>query len=589
MTAVDKSHVEAVINDVSRGSAFYSNEQRKASMRGARIKRMLERAVVFDRLHQDAAQRRTVTRTVARAAEALESTRELGVFIHVDMDMFFAAVEEKKNPELKSVPFGVGGLGMLSTTNYLARAYGVRAGMPGYIGLKLCPQLKFVWSDYAVYREESEKVRTVVAAYDEHYTSGGLDEFTLNVTDLVRRNITAARQNEDADRDGAPSGIDESLPALLAEGGRLAEVIRKEICTATQLTASCGVACTPCLAKIVGNYNKPNGQYTLLASTREQVLAFMQDLPVRRVPGVGKAMEEILSAFHVTTCGDIAAKRELLCFCMTPKTFEFMLQISLGVMGHFAAAPHHEDAATSDKAEGDQPDVAAHNRKSISHERTFRAVSFPGELAQIAQRNFEASYAKLVEEGLVAAQVSLKLKYVTFEIKQVSSNVEGGPTDDKEALRRVVDELLQPFLAECRQFRLLGVRLSSLQHKVNCNDSSSTGMTKATTPVSHRHGTLDMYFARSATHTKPSDAPRRDAGHHDVFVLSSGSSSSSCGSDDDERSARQLGSDDETDLIPHSTERFCKRQRHEEEEENVVCVLSGDLGSRNSDEVIVLS
>ena len=156
------------------------------------------------------------------------------------MDAFYAAVEEKDNPELKDLPMAVGSLGMLSTSNYKARQYGVRSAMPGFIGKKLCPKLKIVPLNFARYRQESDNIRQVFKQYDPNFCPTSLDEAYLDITDFMLQH---------------PS---RSAAEVVAE-------IREKIRDQTLLTASAGVSYNTMLAKICSDQNKPNGQFVLLS------------------------------------------------------------------------------------------------------------------------------------------------------------------------------------------------------------------------------------------------------------------------------------------------------------------------------------
>ena len=273
MGKVDKAHVEQIINEMSAGSPFYINEQRKADARKKKIDEILKSSSHFDKCCAKLPEWKAgIEQKVAKLEERIESGRNFDQwFVHLDMDMFFAAVEEKLNPQLKTVPMAVGGLSMLSTSNYIAREYGVRAGMPGFIAKRLCPELVLVHSSFDVYRAESEVVRGIAAKFDPNFHSGGLDELTLNVTRLVRP------LNPHRDSDFIATGNDnvEKMP-MVGSAAEVASELRQRVFDATGLTASAGIAPTSALAKIVGNFNKPNGQYVLEVRSRAEVMAFIQ-------------------------------------------------------------------------------------------------------------------------------------------------------------------------------------------------------------------------------------------------------------------------------------------------------------------------
>eukprot|EP00041_Stephanoeca_diplocostata_P038618 m.1533101 g.1533101 ORF g.1533101 m.1533101 type:complete len:348 (+) comp25243_c0_seq3:2682-3725(+) len=165
MDGVDKQHVNAVIQSMSEGSRFYENEKRKSKMTEDRIQKMLSKR---DQLKRRGVLDSIITqRRVDALVESLEQSRNLSrCIVHVDMDMFYAAVEMRDDPSLREKPMAVGGIGMLSTSNYAARKFGVRAAMPGYIALKLCPDLVIVPSRFDAYRIASDQVGQSLDAVD---------------------------------------------------------------------------------------------------------------------------------------------------------------------------------------------------------------------------------------------------------------------------------------------------------------------------------------------------------------------------------------------------------------------------------------
>ena len=159
-------------------------------------------------------------------------------WIHIDMDMFYAAVEILDRPELAKVPVAIGSDSMCSTANYEARKYGVRSAMPGFIARKLCPQLVFVSANFSKYRAVSIVFKEILEQYDPEFESMGLDEANLDVTEYcLNHGITT---------DDGKQG--------------LAQEIRSKIKDATKLTCSAGIACNSMLAKICTDFKKPDGQ-----------------------------------------------------------------------------------------------------------------------------------------------------------------------------------------------------------------------------------------------------------------------------------------------------------------------------------------
>ena len=198
--------------------------------------------------------------------------------IHVDMDCFYAAVEEREQPELRGRPLGVGGLGgrgVLTTCNYEARKYGVRSAMPTFMALTRCPQLVMVRPRFDLYRAESARVRAIFHEYTPAVEPLSLDEAYLDVSHHDR-------------------------PAT-----EVAAEIRARIFEATRLTASAGIAPNKMLAKIASDLRKPNGQFTIKPAA---VAAFMVDLPARKIHGIGEVTARRLEGeLGVETCGQLQA------------------------------------------------------------------------------------------------------------------------------------------------------------------------------------------------------------------------------------------------------------------------------------------
>lgn len=448
LQAVDKDKTEAIIQELSRNSPFYQNEERKAKQRQRRIEKLQEKSRLYD---SSVVSRRAVLQRLQQEVDQIERDLEQHrtfsrVYVHVDMDMFYAAVEMKKDPQLATVPLGVGGISMLSTTNYMARQYGVRSGMPGFIGRHLCPALVILPCDYDTYRVESDRFKAVVRRYDRSFQSMGLDEVTMDLTPYIQQQDVHAIHFEE----------------LYDRAEEVVSQLRREILEATQLTASAGVAPTAMLAKMASNYKKPNGQSVLRLPTREEVLKFLAAVPVRQAPGIGKSQESILGGLGIATLGDVYQNRYRLFYLLTPKTYRGLLSIALGMNGIFGFAEvmggDPGDAGSSGEARaGDES-----RRKSIGQERTFPTLRNRAELQAIAYRNLRDAHNGMTEEGLVSRLVVLKLKHCSFQVRQYSKDIHLY-TDDYTVLQRAVDELLTPLLRDFASYRLLGVRLEKLR------------------------------------------------------------------------------------------------------------------------------
>lgn len=211
----------------------------------------------------------------------MATTRKI---IHVDMDAFYVSVEIRDNPSLANKPVAVGGRserrGVLSTCNYIARQYGVSSAMPTAMAIKKCPDLVVVPGRMDVYKQTSQTIRQVFERYTDLIEPLSLDEAYLDVTDCTLFKGSATL---------------------------IAEQIRKDIFEATGLTASAGIAPIKYLAKIASDLNKPNGQYTI---TPDDVWSFIESMPLKNIPGVGKVTQGKLAKLNLHTGGDIRAADE---------------------------------------------------------------------------------------------------------------------------------------------------------------------------------------------------------------------------------------------------------------------------------------
>ena len=279
MSRVDTSHVNSVVYSLSKDSAHFRHQQSLATKTALRISQM-QRRIAAVRSSPPTLLAHLTSRAHS-VLTSLESQRDLSrTWLHIDLDAFYAQVELLSRPDLRHRPVAIGGLSMLTTSNYVARQYGVRAAMPGFIALKLCPELVLLPCDFKKYTACARVFRAVFAEYDAEFETGSLDEAYLDVTEHLRRR----RQQREGEGEGG-EGAGEWDQGREAQA--VAAEIRRRVLEATQLTCSCGIGPNRMLAKIATDVNKPNGQF-YLESTLPAVLQFVSALPIRKVPGIGK-------------------------------------------------------------------------------------------------------------------------------------------------------------------------------------------------------------------------------------------------------------------------------------------------------------
>ncbi|XP_008417080.1 DNA polymerase kappa [Poecilia reticulata] len=468
MEGLDRDKINRIIMEASKGSRFYENELKKEQQVNQRIEKMMhQKAQISEQLLQKAQAQ------VEKMASELEKSRDLSrVIVHVDMDAFYAAVEMRDCPELKDKPMAVGSMSMLSTSNYHARKYGVRAAMPGFIAKKLCPSLVIVPPNFDKYRAVSEEIREIFSEYDPNFQPVSLDEAYLDFTDHLeqrqrwpessRTHRCRSRSNTPADEsDQTEEGTDLS-PVLFEDslvssegdaagsfeqfGMSVEEAVREmrfRIEQKTTLTASAGIAPNMMLAKVCSDKNKPNGQYRL-APTRQAVMDFMQKLPVRKVCGIGKVSEKMLNALGITTCSDLSRQMALLSLLFSETSWHHFIQISLGLSS--THIPRHEE------------------RKSMSTERTFKELSKPEEQLSLCRELCDDLAEDLKKEALKGKTVTLKIKNVNFEVKTRAQTLPYAVARAEDIFAVAKDLLKTEIENESPQplrLRLMGVRISS--------------------------------------------------------------------------------------------------------------------------------
>ena len=335
--------------------------------------------------------------------------------IHVDMDAFFASVEQRDNPELKGKPVavgGAGGRGVVAAASYEARVFGVRSAMPSVTAQRLCPDLIFVRPRFDAYKEASRQIRRVFEHYTPIIEPLSLDEAYLDVTD---------------DRLGIGSAT------------RIATLIRQEIRAKTGLTASAGVSYNKFLAKLASDQNKPDG---LCVIRPGEGVAFVAGLPIRRFHGVGPKAEAKMQALGIATGADLAGKDIAFLRANFSSMADYLYRAARGI---------------------DLRAVAAHRvRKSVGGERTFSEDIGSGAALRETLENIIA----IVWDRIEAAQargrtVTLKLKFTDFRIMTRAASLPdfvGG----REEFAATARALLEAELPLAQPIRLLGLTLGNL-------------------------------------------------------------------------------------------------------------------------------
>lgn len=339
--------------------------------------------------------------------------------IHIDMDAFYASVEQRDNPEYKGQPVVVGGTpeqrGVVAACSYEARKFGIHSAMSATQAHQRCPHAVFLKPRFTVYREVSAVVQSVFREFTDLVEPLSLDEAYLDVT-----------LNEDF-----------SGSATL-----IAKEIKRIIKEKTDLNASAGVSYNKFLAKIASDMDKPDGLYLI---TPEQGPEFIKTLPVRKFHGIGKATEKRMKAYGIHTGADLLQRdlNELL------KKF--------GKAGHF----YYSISRGIDL----RPVNNKRIRKSVGKETTFsKDIGDVEEMIGILEELSNGVARILFDKNILAQTITLKVKYADFEQITRSQTIEK-PTLAASNIFEAVKELLTKTEVDKRKVRLLGVSTSKLLEK----------------------------------------------------------------------------------------------------------------------------
>ena len=325
--------------------------------------------------------------------------------IHIDMDCFYAAIEERDSPKLKGRPLAVGGSpekrGVIATANYEARKFGVRSAMAAHQAVRLCPDLILIKPRFQKYKETSQEIHQIFQEYTSQIEPLSLDEAFLDVSDCK-------------------------------SATKLAQEIRQRIFKETQLTASAGIAPNKFLSKVASEWRKPDGQFTIAPQNIE---AFMKVLPIKNIPGVGKVTAKKMHQLEIQTCGDLQKHSEAELYRLFGKSGGWLYHISRG--------QDHRPVKTS------------RQRKSLSVERTFAQdlQNLDEVLSQVADlyRDFENRWNKIKSDYLIKGLfVKIKLNDFTQMTLEKKEFTIPGPS----AFSILLEEA---FLKKEQPIRLLGV------------------------------------------------------------------------------------------------------------------------------------
>ena len=338
--------------------------------------------------------------------------------IHVDMDAYYASVEQMDNPELRGKPVAVGGSenrGVVSAASYEARKFGVRSAISGVLAKKYCPEIIFVRPRFERYKEISSKIRKIFFDYTDLVEPLSLDEAYLDVTQNKKGNPSATL---------------------------IAQEIRQRILDEVGLTASAGISINKFVAKVASDFNKPNGQKTV---NPDEVLSFLEELPIKKFYGVGKVTTEKMYQLGIFTGADLKLKPLEFLEQHFGKSGSYYYHIVRGI---------HNSAVTPERV-----------AKSVAAEHTFDE-NLTSEIFMLDKLEMIAAQLerRLQRYNVAGKTVTLKIKYSDFSLQTRSKTLPYFISDKALLLEAAKDLLYQERMKE--SVRLLGISLTNLNTEV---------------------------------------------------------------------------------------------------------------------------
>lgn len=341
---------------------------------------------------------------------------ELRKIIHIDMDAFYASVELRERPDLKNLPVVISShhpRAVIAAASYPARVFGLRSAMSMGQAKKLCPQVVVIEPNFEKYREVSAQIHQIFQQYTPLIEPLSLDEAYLDVTENLK-NIPSATE--------------------------VAEHIRADIFAVTGLTASAGVAPNKFLAKIASDWNKPNGLFVIKP---HQVLNFIQDLALNKIPGVGKVTQEKLSQLNLHTLGDLQKIEENILIHHFGKYGKQLYLYAQGI--------------------DHRPVKAERERQQISKEITFDDDYTLEQCHDTWQPLAAQVWRSLNKKQLTARGVNVKLKLKNFQVLQHSKSFKQALQSEQDLAQVIFQLLNEMHIDPTFQFRLVGVGVYQLQ------------------------------------------------------------------------------------------------------------------------------
>lgn len=421
MNQTTREEINKIIEELTKGSVYYNKHiEEKTKIDNIvrqyklKLQDLYKDIELFTRLKNEAELRIDHIRKNRNTSQ---------ICFHLDMDMFFAAVEIRDNPHLEHLPVAVGDKRMIATSNYVARKFGVVSALPGFIAIKLCPDLIIIKPNMEKYQEASGKIMRILSEYDNRLEVRSLDEANLNMTPYFESNSINVSND--------------SIMAIINE-------MKSKIYSKTKLTASIGVASNKILSKIASDKNKPNGAFIVERNEDAEEL-FMKDLKIRKIPGIGDKSEMKYQFLGYNKVSDLLEKPTELYYLLNIQNFDILYKSALGISSN----SHNDDRSD--------------NKKSYSRSKTFNLTYDFNYLSETFHELVDELFEDLLIENIIAKTISVEVLDANLEVMSLSKTKDSSIETKEDILKEGFHLMHNILKAKPDGIRLLRVKLSKLE------------------------------------------------------------------------------------------------------------------------------
>ncbi|EFA77168.1 UMUC-like DNA-repair protein [Heterostelium album PN500] len=391
MESVDLNEINMLLEQFTEGTHFQEKIIRDELKTQQIISESLEK---LKEVPDTDEYREKVDKYLEQLVESKDLTR---TFLYIDMDAYYALVEEMDDPSIRGLPVAVGSMDMLVTSNYLSRKYGVRSRMPGMFALSLCPTLVIKPSRMDRYREVADTLREIYSEFDPDFVSKSLDEGCMDITKVLQNNPHVSPLE-------------------------MARLCQSKIFERTTLTCGVGVAPSPLLAKLCSEVNKPNG-YFVLDKDETKMKEFLARTSIKKVPGIGKLRQQLLESLGLDTIEDIYDNRYEL-YHLLPTTYMDIL------FKHAQSVPIFPEPSSFFRLK---------KRNMISKEKNCKEIYDEKEMDDLMKDLYMSAISTVLKEnvfptGLIIKMVDFKFKVTNHTFSLTKSAKEPVLDEDGQVL-----------------------------------------------------------------------------------------------------------------------------------------------------------